>query len=90
MNQTLVNVRNNDMSAYLASVYAQPMLTAEQEHELAVRFHDHEDLDAARQLVLSHLRFVVKIARGFARLWNPLKRFGSRGQCRLDESCETF
>jgi RNA polymerase sigma-32 factor len=41
------------------------VLSAEEEHELAVRYRDEEDLDAARQLVMSHLRFVVHVARGY-------------------------
>ena len=50
---------------YLARVNAMPMLSAEEEHALAVRFRDEGDIDAARRLVLSHLRFVVKVARGY-------------------------
>jgi RNA polymerase sigma-32 factor len=42
-----------------------PMLSAEEEHELATRFRRDDDLDAARTLVLSHLRFVVHVARGY-------------------------
>jgi RNA polymerase sigma-32 factor len=41
------------------------MLSAEDEHDLAVRLRDHQDLEAARSLVMSHLRFVVRIARGY-------------------------
>ena len=50
---------------YIQAVNRFPILSAEQEHELAVRFHDHSDVDAARELVLSHLRLVVAIARGY-------------------------
>ncbi len=50
---------------YVQAVNRFPLLSAEQEHDLAVRFRDHQDLDAARQLVLSHLRLVVAIARGY-------------------------
>ena len=42
-----------------------PILTAEQEHELAVKLYENHDLDAARQLVLSHMRFVAFIAHGY-------------------------
>tara|TARA_B100001123_G_C15169097_1_gene970632 strand:+ start:468 stop:1241 length:774 start_codon:yes stop_codon:yes gene_type:complete len=42
------------------------MLTKEQERELAERFQQHNDLDAAWRLVMSHLRFVVRIARGYS------------------------
>src|SRR5258708_21644663 len=41
------------------------MLTAEEEHSLALRFRDQGDLEAARQLVVSHLRLVVALARGY-------------------------
>jgi RNA polymerase sigma-32 factor len=50
---------------YIQAVNRFPMLSAEQEHDLAVRFRDDSDVDAARQLVLSHLRLVVAIARGY-------------------------
>jgi len=50
---------------YIQAVNRFPLLTLEQEHDLAVRFRDHDDLEAARQLVMSHLRLVVAIARGY-------------------------
>lgn len=50
---------------YIQAVNRFPLLSAEQEHALALRFRDEEDLDAARQLILSHLRLVVAIARGY-------------------------
>ena len=53
------------IDAYIQAVNRLPLLTPEQEHELAMRFRDSEDLDAARQMVLSHLRLVVSIARGY-------------------------
>ena len=53
------------LDQYINSAYRIPVLTAEEEHELAVRFHDENDLDAARQLVMAHLRFVVQVARGY-------------------------
>lgn len=52
-------------AAYIRTVNMQPVLTANDERALALRFRQHDDLDAARQLVMSHLRFVVRIARGF-------------------------
>jgi RNA polymerase sigma-32 factor len=50
---------------YIQAVNRFPLLSAEQEHELAVRLRDEDDLEAARQLILSHLRLVVAIARGY-------------------------
>jgi RNA polymerase sigma-32 factor len=54
------------LESYFQAVNRIPMLTAEEERELARRFRDHGDLAAARQLVLSHLRFVVRVARGYS------------------------
>ena len=50
---------------YIQAVNRFPLLSAEQEHTLALRLRDENDLEAARQLVLSHLRLVVAIARGY-------------------------
>ncbi len=51
---------------YIQAVKSIPVLSSEEESLLATRFREHGDLDAARQLVLSHLRFVVHIARGYS------------------------
>jgi len=53
------------LDAYIGAVNRIPVLTAEEEQSLARRFRDEDDLDAAKQLVLSHLRFVVHVARGY-------------------------
>ncbi len=53
------------LEVYIARVNQIPVLTASEEHELATRYYDQQDLEAARQLVMSHLRFVVRIARGY-------------------------
>lgn len=54
------------LEAYTAAAYREPMLTAAQEHSLAVRLQRDNDLAAARQLVMSQLRFVIHIARGYS------------------------
>ncbi len=53
------------LDAYIGAVHQIPVLTVEDEQSLARRFRDSEDLDAARELVHSHLRFVVHVARGY-------------------------
>ncbi|MDR0184318.1 RNA polymerase sigma factor RpoH [Lysobacter arvi] len=53
------------LDAYVNAVHRIPVLSAEDEQALARRFRDGEDLDAARELVHSHLRFVVHVARGY-------------------------
>lgn len=55
-----------NLESYIANVNAIPVLTPEQEKSLAERLHYHEDLDAARQLVMAHMRFVVHIARSYS------------------------
>lgn len=64
--KTLPVVSDNNLSAYLNFVNTLPMLSLEQEQELARCYKYKKDLDAAQQLVLSHLRFVTKIARNFS------------------------
>ena len=61
-----INLSVGTFDAYLNLVKQMPMLTSEQEHELAVKFRDNGDLDAARQLVMSNLRFVVHVAKGYS------------------------
>jgi len=53
------------LDAYIGAVHQIPVLTVDDEQELARRYRDAEDLDAARELVHSHLRFVVHVARGY-------------------------
>ena len=76
MNQTTATtamVANNlpipsalgSLDAYIGAVHQIPVLTVDEEQELARRYRDGEDLDAARELVHSHLRFVVHVARGY-------------------------
>src|SRR6201984_1136588 len=65
------------LDAYLDRVSRIPVLNREDERALAERFRSQEDLQAARELVLSHLRFVVHIARGYSGYGLP---FGNRIQ----------
>ena len=53
------------IDAYIQAANRYPMLSEAEEQRLAKRFHDEGDVDAARQLVLSHLRLVISIARGY-------------------------
>ena len=60
-----VPMPTGSLEAYISTVNRFPLLSAEEERSLAQRLRDHDDLDAARQLVLSHLRLVVAVARGY-------------------------
>ena len=53
----------HDLDAYIQTVNAMPVLTPEAERELAEKYYFENDLHAARELVLGHLRFVVHLAR---------------------------
>ena len=59
-----VPMPTGSLEAYIQTVNRFPILSAEEEQRLARRFRDENDLEAARQLVLSHLRLVVALARG--------------------------
>jgi RNA polymerase sigma-32 factor len=66
-NQSLaVALPTGNLDQYIRAAFSVPVLSAEEEHALAVRLQTENDLDAARQLVMSHLRFVVRIARGYS------------------------
>ncbi|MDD5228423.1 MAG: RNA polymerase factor sigma-32, partial [Methylococcales bacterium] len=60
------NLSVGTFDAYLNVVRQMPQLTSEQERELALRFRDEGDLEAARQLVMTNLRFVVHVVRGYS------------------------
>ena len=54
------------LDAYISAVHRIPVLTQDEEQALSRRYNEEEDLSAARQLVMSHLRFVVHVARGYS------------------------
>ncbi len=62
---SLAVVPVGNLETYISAVYRVPILSAEEEKELATRLREHNDLEAARRLVTHHLRFVVQVARGY-------------------------
>jgi RNA polymerase sigma-32 factor len=78
------------LEAYIERVSSIPMLDRESELALARRFHDHHDLDAARDLVLSHLRFVVHIARGYLGYGLPVGDLIQEGNVGLMKAVKRF
>ena len=76
--------------AYVDAVSRIPVLSREDETELATRFHRDNDLEAARQLVLSHLRFVVHIARGYNGYGLPLGDLVQEGNVGLMKAVKRF
>jgi RNA polymerase sigma-32 factor len=66
-NQTLaLLLPTGSLNQYIHAAFKIPVLSAEEEHSLALRLQSEGDLDAARELVMSHLRFVVRVARGYS------------------------
>ena len=84
----LVPGRNID--AYVASVASIAVLSAEQEKSLAERLFFHNDLEAARQLVMSHLRFVVHIAKSYSGYGLPLADLIQEGNVGLMKAVKRF
>ena len=76
--------------AYVDVVSRIPVLSREEESELATRFRRDDDLDAARQLVLSHLRFVVHIARGYHGYGLPMGDLVQEGNVGLMKAVKRF
>ena len=58
--------QSGSIESYIQSAYSIPVLTAERERELATRLYDENDLQAAQELIMSHLRFVIHVAKGYA------------------------
>lgn len=84
----LIPGRNID--AYVASVSSIAVLTAEQEKGLAERLYYQNDLEAARQLVMSHLRFVVHIAKSYSGYGLPLSDLIQEGNVGLMKAVKRF
>ena len=79
-----------NLGAYISTVNQIPILTAEQEEELAERYYYDQDLDAAKLLVMSHLRFVVHIARSYAGYGLPQGDLIQEGNLGLMKAVKRF
>jgi RNA polymerase sigma-32 factor len=76
--------------AYADRVSRIPVLSREQERELATKFHQKDDLEAARTLVMSHLRFVLHIARGYSGYGLPVGDLVQEGNVGLMKAVKRF
>jgi RNA polymerase sigma-32 factor len=93
MNQSLafpVPMPVGSLEHYIQAVRAFPVLSAEEEHELGVRLKRDNDLDAAKQLVLSHLRLVVSIARSYSGYGLPQADLIQEGNLGLMKAVKRF
>jgi RNA polymerase sigma-32 factor len=78
------------LNRYLAEIKKFPVLSAEQEYMLAKRYAEHQDPDAARQLVTSHLRLVAKIAMGYRGYGLPVAELIAEGNIGLMQGVKKF
>ena len=78
------------LDAYIQAVGAIPVLSKEDEQALALRLRDANDLDAARELVMAHLRFVVHIAKGYTGYGLPLSDLIQEGNVGLMKAVKRF
>ena len=85
-----IAVPSGSLEAYVQGVSRIPMLGAEEERELATRLREKGDINAARQLVLSHLRFVVHIARGYSGYGLPQADLIQEGNIGLMKAVKRF
>jgi RNA polymerase sigma-32 factor len=81
---------SGSIDAYQHAIHAIPVLSSAEEHVLALRLRDEEDLDAARQLIMSHLRFVAHIARGYSGYGLPQADLIQEGNIGLMKAVKRF
>jgi RNA polymerase sigma-32 factor len=79
-----------NIESYISSAYQVAMLSPEEERSLAIRLRNHGDLEAARQLVMSHVRFVIRIARGYTGYGLPLPDLIQEGSVGLMKAVRRF
>lgn len=85
-----MNLPVGSLDAYIHRVNQIPMLTLEEEIACAERFHSEGDIDAARRLVLAHLRYVVRVARGYLGYGLPLNDLIQEGSIGLMKAVKRF
>lgn len=78
------------LDAYIHRVSQIPMLTQEEEYKFATQVHENGDLEAAKSLVLAHLRYVVRIARGYSGYGLPLSDLIQEGNVGLMKAVKRF
>jgi RNA polymerase sigma-32 factor len=90
MIKNLSVVPTGSIDAYITAAYQIPVLTPEEERNLSLLLRDHGDMEAARRMVLSHLRFVIRIARGYLGYGLPLPDLIQEGTVGLMKAVRRF
>ena len=83
-------VPQGSLEGYIRAANQYPMLTAEEEKDLAERLYYQQDLDAAKELILSHLRFVIHVARGYSGYGLPQADLIQEGNIGLMKAVRRF
>ena len=87
---TAMNLPIGSLDSYIHRVNQIPLLTLEEEVAYAERFHSEGDIEAARRLVLAHLRYVVRVARGYIGYGLPLNDLIQEGNVGLMKAVKRF
>ncbi len=82
--------KSGSIESYIQSAYSIPVLSAEREQELATRLHQENDLQAAQELIMSHLRFVIHIAKGYSGYGLPQADLVQEGNVGLMKAVKRF
>mgnify|MGYP001953870347 CR=1 FL=1 len=82
--------QSGSIEAYMQSAYSIPVLSAEREHELATRLYSQDDLQAAQELIMSHLRFVIHIAKSYSGYGLPQADLIQEGNVGLMKAVKRF
>lgn len=92
MSQTmqLTLPQSGSIESYMQFAYSIPMLSAEKEHDLATRLFNDNDLQAAQELIISHLRFVVHVAKGYSGYGLPHADLVQEGNVGLMKAVKRF
>src|SRR3954463_16480358 len=85
-----VPMPTGSLEAYINTVNRFPILSAEEEQSLARRYRNDEDLEAARELVVSHLRLVVAVGRGYLGCVRPHAALTQEGNSGLRKAVKRF
>ena len=85
-----MSVPQGNIESYVTAIHSVPVLSPEAEYELASRFQKEGDLDAVRELILSHLRFVVHIARSYSGYGLPQADLIQEGNVGLMKAVKRF
>lgn len=88
--QTVALIPQGNIESYLRMINSYPMLTAEEEKSLGEKLYYHDDVESAKQLILSHLRFVAHVARGYSGYGLPQADLIQEGNIGLMKAVRRF